>query len=220
MSYILDALRRADAERERGSVPDLRAQPLGAASSQEVPRAPPWPWIAALLAALLIGALAWYLAAPDEPPIALPPNVAALPAAPAPATAAAHARPAEPSSASRPSVTVVATAPPRAASAAAKPEAGAASAGERIVAQADLPPDIRRQLPALAIGGSMGYFDSLVEVGFLVLEDRHLPHARVAMVNGQLFHEDETLAPEVTLEKIKLKSAVLRFRNYRFEVSY
>ena len=34
-----------------------------------------------------------------------------------------------------------------------------------------------------AIGGSMGYFDSLVEVGFVVLEDRHLPHARVAMDN-------------------------------------
>ena len=205
MSYILDALRRADAERERGSVPDLRAQPLGAALSQEVPRAPPWPWIAALLAALLIGALAWYLAAPDEPPIALPPNVAALPAAPAPASsAAAPARPAEPP-ASRPSVTVVATAPPRAASAAAKPEAGAASAGERIVAQADLPPDIRRQLPALAIGGSM-YSENAAN--------------RMLIVNGQLFHEDEKLAPEVTLEKIKLKSAVLRFRNYRFEVSY
>ena len=205
MSYILDALRRADAERERGSVPDLRAQPLGAASSQEVPRALPWPWIAALLAALLIGALAWYLAAPDEPPIALPPNVAALPAAPAPASsAAAPARPAEPP-ASRPSVTVVATAPPRAASAAAKPEAGAASAGERIVAQADLPPDIRRQLPALAIGGSM-YSENAAN--------------RMLIVNGQLFHEDEKLAPEVTLEKIKLKSAVLRFRNYRFEVSY
>ena len=31
--------------------------------------------------------------------------------------------------------------------------------------------------------GSMGYFDSLVELGFVVLDDRHLPHARVAMDN-------------------------------------
>lgn len=36
---------------------------------------------------------------------------------------------------------------------------------------------------AMAVGGSMGYFDSLVELGFVVLEDRHLPHARVAMDN-------------------------------------
>lgn len=31
--------------------------------------------------------------------------------------------------------------------------------------------------------GSMGYFDGLVELGFVVLERRHLPHARVAMDN-------------------------------------
>jgi hypothetical protein len=34
-----------------------------------------------------------------------------------------------------------------------------------------------------AMGASMGYFDSLVELGFVVLEDRRLPHARVAMDN-------------------------------------
>jgi hypothetical protein len=34
-----------------------------------------------------------------------------------------------------------------------------------------------------ALGGSMGYFDSLVELGFVVLEDRHLPHARAAIDN-------------------------------------
>ncbi|HUP83583.1 MAG TPA: nuclease-related domain-containing protein [Candidatus Limnocylindria bacterium] len=34
-----------------------------------------------------------------------------------------------------------------------------------------------------SVRGSMGYFDSLVELGFIVLEDRHLPHARAAMDN-------------------------------------
>jgi len=33
------------------------------------------------------------------------------------------------------------------------------------------------------VRGSMGYFDGLVELGFVVLEDRHLPHARAAMDN-------------------------------------
>lgn len=33
------------------------------------------------------------------------------------------------------------------------------------------------------IRGSMGYFDGLVELGFVVLEDRHLPHARAVMDN-------------------------------------
>jgi hypothetical protein len=33
------------------------------------------------------------------------------------------------------------------------------------------------------VRGPMGYFDGLVEAGFVVLEQRHLPHARVAMDN-------------------------------------
>ena len=33
MSYILDALRRADAERERGNVPGLHAQPMPAVTA-------------------------------------------------------------------------------------------------------------------------------------------------------------------------------------------
>jgi general secretion pathway protein B len=224
MSYILDALRRADAERERGSIPDLRAQPLGAPSSQETPRPLPWPWIAAVLAALLVGALAWYLAAPDEPqvPTAAVPAAsdgatattpgaatrtanadAAMPAPPRPGATASPAA-AEPRPL-KPSVTVVATAPPRAASMPAKTEPAASDAGGRVYAQAELPPDIRRQLPALAIGGSM-YSENAAN--------------RMLIVNGQLFHENEKPAPEVTLEKIKLKSAILKFRDYRFEVSY
>jgi hypothetical protein len=37
--------------------------------------------------------------------------------------------------------------------------------------------------PSPAVHGSTGYFDGLVELGFVVLEDRHLPHARAAMDN-------------------------------------
>ena len=219
MSYILDALRRADAERERGSVPDLRAQPLAPPSSQEAARPWPWPWIAVALALLLIAGLAWYLAAPDEAPVVLP--TAAAPAArdaanattagiatrTAPPRPAANASPAAAAEArpAKPSVTVVATAPPRAASVPAKAEPAASTAEGRIYAQAELPPDIRRQLPPLVIGGSM-YSENAAN--------------RMLIVNGQLFHENEKPATEVTLEKIKLKSAVLRFRDYRFEVSY
>jgi general secretion pathway protein B len=87
----------------------------------------------------------------------------------------------------------------------AKAEPAASAAGGRVYAQAELPPDIRRQLPPLAIGGSM-YSENAAN--------------RMLIVNGQLFHENDKPAPEVTLEKIKLKSAVLRFRDYRFEVSY
>jgi general secretion pathway protein B len=223
MSYILDALRRADAERDRGSVPDLRAQPLGVPSAQEASRPLPWPWIGAVLALVLLGALAWYLAAPDEPQPAATP--AAAPAPPQGTGTAATAMPRtttgdaaaavqkQPSAAPpateprKPSVTVVATAPPRAAStpASASTRAEPPSAADRVVAQADLPPDIRRQLPPLVIGGSM-YSENAAN--------------RMLIVNGQLLHEHEKAAPEVTLEQIRLKSAVLSFRGHRFEIGY
>ena len=38
MSYILDALRRADAERERGAVPSLHAQQSSSLPSDDEPR--------------------------------------------------------------------------------------------------------------------------------------------------------------------------------------
>jgi general secretion pathway protein B len=107
-------------------------------------------------------------------------------------------------------VTVVAT-PPRAAPAkprtedAAAPVPAASAGAQRIVAQRDLPEEIRRQLPPLAIGGSM-YSDA--------------PANRMLIINGQLFHEREQPAPGVTLEQIRLKSAVLAFKGHRFELSY
>ncbi|MFO1267813.1 MAG: hypothetical protein U1F67_14180 [Rubrivivax sp.] len=38
MSYILDALRRAESERERGQVPGLHAQPVPVGVGEEPPR--------------------------------------------------------------------------------------------------------------------------------------------------------------------------------------
>ena len=43
MSYILDALRRADAERERGAVPGLHSQPVAAPETIATPARRRWP---------------------------------------------------------------------------------------------------------------------------------------------------------------------------------
>ena len=64
MSYILDALRRADSERDRGAVPDVHARQVPMAAGQDEPAhasLPPWAWVGAALLVLLIGALAWLL---------------------------------------------------------------------------------------------------------------------------------------------------------------
>ena len=59
MSYILEALRKADAERERGTVPDLHAQLLPGAPVEEdipAPRGTRWWWPAVGATALVCDA--------------------------------------------------------------------------------------------------------------------------------------------------------------------
>lgn len=97
MSYILDALRRADAERERerGAVPDLHAHPMvdiGAPPPSTRRRPAVLPWVAGGLGALLLaGLVVWLLADPGREP-----EMALAPPPPAPALEAAPAAPAAP----------------------------------------------------------------------------------------------------------------------------
>ncbi len=225
MSYILDALRRADAERERGAVPGLHSQPLGGGPAPAAaPRGPGRWWAAAaVLALLLLGG--WLLA--QRPPTAVtvakvqepapPPALPSAPASPAPAPLASPGvLPATAPVASvaapalvRPPPALPATppGPPAAAPgvAAQRPASAPAPAtpDSRVIPFAQLPEETRRQLPALAIGGAI-FSDNAA--------------SRMLIVGGQLLHEGDAVAPGVTLEQIKPKSAVLRWKDTRYEV--
>ena len=91
------------------------------------------------------------------------------------------------------------------------PGAGAAmptpapAAPERIPQLAELPEPMRRDLPALRFGGAM---------------DSPQPAARMLIINGQVFREGDALAPGLTLQTIRLRSAVFDFRGQRFEAAY
>lgn len=266
MSYILEALRRADSERERGGVPGIHARPLPA----ELSEAPdggwftrPLAWVCAGLALLLVGVLGWQ-ALKDEPPaaatsatpppvpsattsVAPAPSAAVSPApAPTPAPAAAAAPPvvattnqdhpaaepprpepvvmppaarellaaeetasrqraakAAPPAASQPPAT--ARAPARAPAPTPAAASAAPPAEAPILALRELPEDVRRSLPALAIGGSVYSAN---------------PAGRFVVINGQIVHEGDKLGPELMLEQIRLKSAVLRYKTHRFEIDY
>ncbi|MBP5989699.1 MAG: general secretion pathway protein GspB [Piscinibacter sp.] len=215
MSYILDALRRADAERERGGVPGLHTQTMAEPGDEAdiAPRArglKPWHWLAIGLAGGLAVAIAWsWRGEEPPPPVAVLPPAPPPPALPAPAAPAAIAPIAVTEA---PPASPVAIAPMRAAppppAAAARPAApapasAAASTIPRIASLAELPPELRSGLPALAFGGSI-YSGT--------------PANRLLIVNGQLMHEGESLAPGVTLEQIKPKAAVLNIRGQRFEI--
>jgi general secretion pathway protein B len=89
MSYILDALKRADAERGRGQVPGLNAQPLGASPEPSGPRRSrsAGPWLALVAVGVLATAAAgfWFWRAPA--PVAAPPAPVIAVAPPVPVTA-------------------------------------------------------------------------------------------------------------------------------------
>ena len=242
MSYILDALRRADAERQRGAVPGLHAQPgpagLAHAGPDRLTASRRRWWLGGLLAAAALvlaggASLRWTRVAPSGPSLAAPvdstpaaaalPPVAAAPAqnapppvaqpalqpAPRPLPQAAPQR-AEPAPAVRPTarsalpvipLAPVVAAPPAAARAA----SGAAATSLRLPTLAELPEATRRELPALAVGGAM-YADQA--------------SARIVILNGQVVHEGDRLAPDLLVQQIRLKSVVLNFKGQPFEIGF
>lgn len=233
MSYILDALRRADAERERGAVPGLYAQQ--ASTSDDDHDAPArrsvWPWLASAVAAIAVAFVAWRVVSDTSLPTqAVPPAPAAVVAssqasmaAPAPApepstappavAAATPQRPAvaraEPPSTSPPKATGVLSAATPAPTVRATHPSATHAAGELPMASlpmvADLPEDIRRQMPPVVVGGSIYSPDAA---------------SRLLILNGILYHEKDVVAPQLVLEQIGLKTAVMSFRGIRYRISY
>ena len=229
MSLILDALRKADAERERGSVPSLHSQPVVPASAEQPPQPrgrPNWIWIAVGIAVGLTGAAAWFMLGRNAPqataplarqelpqpaapvltlaPTAAPaaaPTVDVRPPAAAPADLQGVAEPApwrQPDERKAPAENAPAARP------AASPAAPAA-VDSNVYSRDQLPPNVRAEVPQLAIGGSM-YSAT--------------PAARSLIVNGQLYREKDRLTQDLSLEEIRLKGAIFSFRGYRFEVLF
>jgi general secretion pathway protein B len=236
MSYILDALRRADSERERGAVPGIHAQPVPAsAAHDDDPRSviKPWMWGVAAAAMVLLGWYEWrdlqHNSAPALPPEAAPTAAMPGPAAPAPVTVPAPVPdPRPPVIAAQPmplpaavptarppviqpmptaTARVAPAAPPATTRAMSPPAAqpAASSAGSRVYAVNELPDTIQRELPRLSVGGSI-YSDNAA--------------SRFLIINGQIFHENDKISSDLVLEQIKLKAAVLRFKGYRYGISY
>jgi general secretion pathway protein B len=220
MSYILDALKKADAERERRGVPGLHAQAAGLAGEERraggVLR-----WVAVAGALLFVAALAWWwfgargdapaTSALPPPPAAVPapqPTVAQAPVVPPPMLQAPAAQ--EPSAGTAaPPIVVVPKAPPAPVAVPVPTPAPAAAASavrsERVATLAELSPELRRQLPPLAVSGAM-YAPQ--------------PSARLVFINGQVFREGDALTEGLVLERIGPKSSTLSLRGTRFELKH
>lgn len=238
MSYILDALKKADADRERDAagVPDLHAQTdaaHGALRSTRPGRGLLWAAAAAIAIAVL--AWQWFDTAPTDapPPLSVAPQaVPALPAPPAPPLVAAVSPPLpQPLTAPPPVPPAVAPDPAPIPSLAAKPEpAPRPPARETAAAPAAPPrsatsptpatsPAAEARVPRLAElpADVRGKLPALVVGGSM-----YSPNARSRMVilNGQVFREGDKLADGLSVERIGPKSTVLVYRDLRFELNH
>lgn len=227
MSLILDALRKADAERERGSVPSLHAQPV-LPRSTEAPLAPrqrpTWVWTMVGLAAGLTIAAAWVMFGREATPT---PTAAHGDATPMSAPPAASGQGAPGGATARAPVAAVPVPAPPAAEPAPWPQrdaprrdapvptltapsvptltAPSVAPAESVVSREQLPAHVRAELPAFTIGGSM-YSSN--------------PASRSLIVNGQLYRERDRLTADLSLEEIRQKAAIFSFRGHRFEVVF
>lgn len=205
MSYILDALQRAEAERTRTSVPGLHARPATLPLARDAARLR-WQW--ALAGALLsgLGALTgwyWQTLNNSKPSPVVAPTVAAQAAVTVvpgvqttsimPATAASM--PVFPTGASSapPSVALNHTAE--------KSALPAASALPPLLGE--LPAVLRQQIPVLTING-------------VVYSDQ--PTQRLLLVNNLVLNQGSQVASELKLEEIHAKESVFNFRGTRFRL--
>ncbi len=206
MSYILEALKKAQAERQLGNAPTIHAPTIHAAPPRVALVKKPGALAlgAGVVVLAVIGWLAWSQRTPA--PVAIP--AAAMAPAPVPVPVPTPA----------PIVVAAVPAPMVAAPAALAPrprkveapvavvKAPAPAALEDTVRYAkDLPPELQQQLPRVAFGGYM-YSDNAAD--------------RLVLVDKTLRHEGEEIAPGLMLEKLLPKGAVLNFRGTRYRVGF
>lgn len=209
MSYILDALRKADAQRERDASRGIHAQAaaMGPAVSQADSGSRTGCFAMVAATGVIAAVAGWYLTRSEPAPIAPAAAVVFTPQMPVAATTISPPPPAPvapppmvpaPVQARETAFTARGTAMP---STAAAPVALAASAPLAAPIAGGLPPDA----PRIAISGGV-YSPN--------------PAQRMLIVNGQVFNEGSEVAPGVKVEAIQQRTAVLGFRGARYTVAY
>jgi general secretion pathway protein B len=232
MSYILEALKKAQAERQLGNAPTIHApQPVQATPARAA--ASRRPLVAGVAAGALVAcavavvalrhpAPVQLAAAVPAPPPAAPVNtVPAAQTAPVPMPAAPQERSAPiaaPLRQARPARAESHREAPRARPPAAEPPLArvpdpstraastpAPAAEDDVRNLNELPEAIRREVPKVVFGGYI-YSPN--------------PADRLLLIDKMLRHEGEEVAPGLVLEKLQPKGAVMNYRGYRYRVAY
>lgn len=223
MSYILDALQKANAQRQQGSVPGLDSGTVSAAMAQPAAPRRSWPWLAAGLASALLAGLSigWWgksqpLASPTPAATSAPmPSVVPAPSLP-PAERAPGAADAPPAPSVAPgtpppvnSRVFEANGPILAAPAVPEAPPPAPAAGTTRAPSSGSAP----MVPA----GSASDTAGLSVSGSTYSEN---PQHRMLIVNGQVVREGQEVRPGLRLEVIGPRSAILNEGGRRFNLNY
>ncbi|HJV86180.1 MAG TPA: general secretion pathway protein GspB [Noviherbaspirillum sp.] len=232
MSYILDALRKAEAERRIGASATSQASTVLGAQFDRAPQRPARIWWLLLpaVAAAAAGGV-WFGASqtktpavtatapattPSAPPQPQPVAPVAEKVAPAPENTAPPAiaatpsvQKAEPEQAQPPKESVRHKAPdkkPRVTAAERKPAPRPVAAEEpRVPGLRELPEAIQREIPPLAIGGYL-YSGNKAD--------------RTVLINTKLLREGDEVAPGLRLETLMSNGMVLNFKGHRYRMPY
>lgn len=207
MSYLLDALRKAERERNLGRVPDLGHESHDS-QSRANRRVPAWVVIMLLCLVLLNLALlaAFWWTGQDNgnsvPPTAAPPRAGV--AAPTLEPAAPPEIPAEPPA---PAVSFIPDPPEAAPAAAVTPSATEPEPEPELVSEAPqynaLEPGQRNQIPNLSMNGHL--YSSI-------------PGRSFVLVNGRRYHEGQRLPEGPAIVLIDEQGAVLKYRDISYRL--
>lgn len=231
MSYVMEALKKAQAQREQSAVPGIHSVqvPYVAVPGKARTNLRPLPWAIAVLLGVMVLLLAWRMAQPTPVKLDSVPAVAqAAPVQVAPVSVSVPKPVLTPSftlapeSLSEGEVPVPASTKAEGAAAKKKERALSkeakkeladkaiekstkAAEASRVYVVSELPEAIRRELPTLVISG--GAYSSN-------------PAQRLIIVNDQVFTEGSQPVPAVVVQRIEPAAAVLSFRGYSYRVGY
>jgi general secretion pathway protein B len=214
MSFILDALKKSELERQRQSVPGL----MDTRFKERRSRLPVWAAaVCALLAVnllVLIFAL-WNRSAPashaSRPADSAPADTTAQPAAGAAPPGAAHFSPLDSSPVYAPEIPVPAAA-------AAVPEKTVTHAARRpdpVLSDADTPSEDQEVLPSISEINLTGA-QALPELHLDVHVYATRPAERFVYINMRKYHEGAVLQDGPTVERIRRDGVVLNYQGLKF----
>lgn len=248
MSYILDALKKAEAERHIGQVPGLHVQPASALPRNTAPAHNNKVLIVIAAIVLGVGAtLAWlrpWQPAPQQSGHAIMPPAQPSVPSDAPATAASPSAPSpqiiaitpppeplkplvreaeKPRNPATPRARQATKPAPAPAMATATPAASPPVASNGNAPGSDL--KITTALTPEAGVSSPGELPESIQrelpslaIGGYIYSDN--PRERQLLVNKRLLHEGAEAAPGVRLEKMLPNAAVFNYKGYRYRLSY